>query len=859
MPSVDPRRDSSFTNRCRGAAGRARTPFGRVARVAPPGVSLRPMLMLFTMAFRALIRDRRFSLVAVVTLALGLGASVAIFSVADGMLLRPLPFPQPDRLVALHRIRVAEGQRMALSRPLIQDIAQECPAFVAVGSYRMTSPLAADDGRVQVQALEVTASLLRELGATVVLGRSISKEDVQPGAAPVALISHSLWSSRYGRNQGVIGQTLAAGETPVTIVGVVAKEFVFPFPKRAVEVGAWLPIRGDVEGSDPERSFNVMAVGRLRRDVSLQSAQAQLDVLSRRLASAKPDPHQGYAVRAIRLSDNIAGPLRTPILLFLAGVGLLLLVACANVANLVLARSVSREQQLAVRAALGAGRWRLASESMLESLLLVLFASVLALLLAEGILAAFLALAPESFPRLDEVGLGARSLAFAAFAGAAAVLLLGALPAWRASRAAVRPFGRGLAVGVGRPTASLGVIVAVELALAVVLLLAGGVLGRSFLALVRVDLGFEPSSVVAFDLRGPASPRPAPGVRRATPPDYTRLEVTLNDGERRRAAFNLDLERRASALPGVAAAGLTSQLPLGGMSGSQDVHIDGKADSPNASMDAMIAVRRASPGYLRAVGLRLVAGRWFTDRDGEGALRVVVVNETMARSYWGGAAVGRGLHLGSAPARVVGIVADSRHAGPQQPAETEVFVCSFQDPFASTLVVKASGGAPGVRTAVEREVKAAGAGAEVVRVRELEALLSQSVAVPRIAAFVLGTFSLLALLIAVAGVHAVLEYAVARRTRETGVRLALGADPGGILRLVLRQALLYAAAGVVSGLSVALVFASALSSAVYGIRPADPTSAALACVLLLGAVVAAAWRPARRASRVDAALSLRSE
>jgi putative ABC transport system permease protein len=822
--------------------------------------------MILRMALRGLMRDRRFSVVAILTLALGLGASVAIFAIADGMLLRPLPFPQSDRLVALYRIRSAEGQRMALSRPLLEDIAQQCGAFSTIGGYRSTAPLAGDGGRLQVPALEVTSSLLHELGTTVVLGRALTNADQRPGAPPVALISHSLWTSHYGGSRNVIGQTLRAqspgarAETPVTIVGVAAKGFVFPYPRGVVEVAAWQALGGDIEGSDPERSFNLMAVGRLRPDAALQTAQAQLEVLSGRLASAKPDPHKGYSLRAIRLNDNIAGTLRAPILLFLAGVALLLLVACGNVANLVLARSVTREQQLAVRAALGAGRWHLASESLLESLMLVVSASVLGFLFAEGIVAAFLALAPEKFPRLDEVGLGARALIFAAVAGAAAVLLLGALPAWQASRAAVRPLGRGLgARQAGTVRGSLGTIVAVELALAVVLLLAGGVLGRSFLALVRVDLGFEPSSVVAFDLRRSPPPRPAPGARRPAPIDYARPEVALNEGERRQAALNLDLERRVSAVPGVTAAGLTSQLPLGGMSGSQDVQIDGRAPSSNASMDAMIAVRRASPGYFRAIGLRLAAGRWFTDRDGEGAVRVAVVNQTMARTYWDGAALGKGLHLGSAPARVVGIVADSRHSGPQQPAEPEIFVCSLQDPFALTLVVRGSGGAAGLRAAIEREVKAAGLGTEVVRVRELETLLSEAVAVPRVAAFVLGTFSLLALLIAVAGVHGVLEYAVARRTREIGIRLALGARPDGIVRLILRQALVYAAAGVVGGLSVALLFPSALGSLVYGVRPTDPTSAALACLLLLGAVVVAAWRPARRASRIDAALSLRSE
>ena len=813
-------------------------------------------------------RDRALALTAVVTLALGIGAATAMFAAADGMLFRPLPFPDAHRLMTLSRVRAGDNGRMALSRPLVTEIREQCSAFDSVAAFRMGAPVVPADGRERLVAADATASLLRILGAPMALGRAFSEADEQENAMPVAVISHALWLRHYGGSPSVIGQSLVqagAADAPVTIVGVLAADFTFPYPRRTTDIDAWLPLRGDMAGSNPERSFNLVAFGRLRPGATGHTAQAQLDTVATRLAASRPDLHAGYLFRAIRWSDDVAGKLRTPLLLFLAGVGALLLLACANVANLLLARGVVRRREFAVRAALGAGRWRLAQQLLVESVTLATVGGVLGVGVAAGIVRAFLALAPEKFPRLNEVTLDIRVMAFAAIVSLFAAVLFGAGPALRVSRANLNEILGAAAGGLGtgaRARRPLSVIVAAELALAVLLLLVGGVLIRSFVGLTRVDLGFDPTSVLAFDVRPASNARTsAPGGPRLTAADFGQPTALLSGSGKQQALVTEEMERQLVLLPGVVAAGMTSQLPLGGMSGSQDVHVDGRPDAADP-MASMIAVNRVSVGYFRAMRLRLRDGRWFDLRDREGAVRVVVVNDAMARKCWpGGAAIGKGLHLGTLPARVVGIVAYSRAAGPQDEPAAEVYAAVLQEPYARpmTWVVKTDGATAGVSGAVVQVMKKVDPGSEVWRTRALEQLLSQIVAIPRLAAFLLGSFSFLALVIALVGVQGVLEYSVAQRVREIGVRLAIGATPRAIVRQVLRQAFVWAGLGLVVGVAGALMLSELLASVLYGVRAVDPVTAVITCVVLFVGVAFAAWRPARHASHIDPMASLRSE
>ncbi len=813
-------------------------------------------------------RDRAFALTAIVTLALGIGAATAMFAAADGMLFRPLPFPDAHRLMTLYRARAGENARMALSRPLVTEIREQCDAFDSVAAFRGGMPLMSADGRERVVAADASASLLRILGAPMAIGRAFSEADELENAAPVAVISHALWLRHYGGSPSVIGQSLVqagAADTPITIVGVLAASFTFPFPRRTTDIDAWLPLRGDMAGSNPESSFNLIAFGRLRPGASGRTAQAQLDTVATRLAASRSDLHAGYSLLATRWSDDIAGKLRLPLLLFLAGVGALLLIACGNVANLLLARGVVRRREFAVRAALGAGRWRLAQQLLVESTILAAIGGVLGVGVAALMVRAFLALAPEKFPRLNEVTIDLRVMAFAAIVSVLAVVLFGVWPAIRASRASLNEILGAAAGGLGpgaRARRPLGVIVAAELALAVLLLLVGGVLVRSFVGLTRVDLGLDPTSVLAFDMRPASNARPSvPGGPRLTAADFRQPTAVLSGSGRQQALVTEEIERQLVLLPGVVAAGLTSQLPLGGMSGSQDVHIDGRPDAPDP-MASMIAVNRVSVGYFRAMGLRLRDGRWFDVRDREGAVRVVVVNDAMARKCWpDGAAVGKGLHLGTLPARVVGIVADSRAAGPQEEPAAEVYAAVLQEPYARsmTLVVRTDGATAGVAGAVVRVMKTVDPEREVWRTRALEQLLSQIIAIPRLAAFLLGSFSVLALVIALVGVQGVLEYSVAQRVREIGVRLAIGATPRAIVRQILRQAFVWAGLGLVIGVAGALMVSGLLASVLYGVRAVDPMTAVITCAVLFVAVAFAAWRPARHASRIDPVASLRSE
>ena len=653
-------------------------------------------------------------------------------------------------------------------------------------------------------------------------------------------------------------------EAPATIVGVLSPTFVFPYPRGIVEYDAWLPITPEVTevpGAIPRSARRWTVIGRLKPGVSLATAQQQLDVLAARVAAAYPDTERDNGLSATLLHDKIVGKAGPPLLAFLVAVGFLLLIACANVANLLLARANARQREFAVRVALGAGRFRIARQVLTESAVLSLIGGAAGLAFASWAFRAFVALSPK-MPRLDEANIDYRVLGFTFVAVTLAALLSGLAPAVQCSRGSVsETLARAGGHGASRRShRSINLMVVAELSIALVLLVGGGLMINSFVRLLRFDLGMDPTSVAALEFSQPPLPAAGPQAGKAASDQERRREVAVLTGEGRQiAAFNEEMLGRVSTVPGVIAAATTTRLPLSGGLSLTGITLEGRPTPPGRG--SHVDIRRVSAGYFRALGIKFVSGRSFNEWDREGAPAVVVINSAMVQRLWPGeSAVGKGVRIGTRGQsfRVVGVIADVRHRGATGSVEPEMYIPDAQDPRSfSTVVVKTSGSAAAVARAVEAEMKRAGF--QVSRVRLLEDLLAEMLAPSRFSTFILATFSLLALILSLVGVHGVLSYSVVQRTHEIGVRMALGSGTRGVARLVLGQALGHAIVGLVIGLVVALALGRLLQAMLFQIAATDPATLACVCVLLIAGVVLAAYPPARRAARIDPIAALRCE
>jgi putative ABC transport system permease protein len=825
-------------------------------------------------ALRSFRRTPAFTTVAVLTLALGIGAVTAIFTVTNAVVFRPLPFPDSGRLVSIESVPKSRNS-LAIGRfsyEQFTDIREQVPAFEGVATYTGAGNLAIPGRNERLAAAYASAALFRMLGASPVVGRLPGETDERPGAPPVAVITHAAWVRVFGADRRAVGRVLAAGRVGrttganVTIVGVLPPTFVFPYPRGVTEYDVWLPITPEATespGAVPRSAVRWPAIGRLTRGTKLAVAQHQLDALAERLAAAYPETDGDRALRAMPLRDKIVGPAASPLLAFLAAVAFLVLIACANVANLLLARANARRRELAVRAALGAGRPRIARQLITESALLSLAGGLLGLGFAAWAFRAFVALSPK-MPRLEEAAIDYRVLAFTFLVVTLAALVSGVAPALHGSR---RNVSEALAFAgsrsAGRGTRSFRATVVAELAIALVLLTGGGLMANSFVRLVRFDLGFDPAGLVALDFSHPvieAKP-PAAGKPSAFEEEQRRQVTVLSERGRKTAALSQELLRRTAAVPGVLSAATTTTLPLGGSWGFSDISLPGRPTPPGKA--GMVDIRRVSAAYFRTFGIRLVAGRSFDESDREGAAPVAIVNSTMAARLWPGEqAVGMGVRIGRSGRlfRVIGVIADVRHRGAMHAAEPEMYISEMQDPRSfGTLVVKTGGG--GAASAVSKAVGEAlkDMGVQVSRVRRVDDLLDDMVAPSRFSAFVLGAFSLLALLLALVGVHGVFSYAVVQQTHEIGVRMALGDGTGRVVRRVLAHATLHAVLAVFIGVATALALGRLLRAMLFGVAPTDVATLACVSLLLLAGVAVAAYFPARRAAHVDPIDALRSE
>jgi putative ABC transport system permease protein len=792
---------------------------------------------------RVLLKKPGFTCAAVLALALGIGANSTIFSFANGILLRPLPYPQPERLVTVDEVSTKRGpDPMGVSFPNYLDWRQQQTVFEDVAAYstrRMT--LQTPDGPESLQGGTLSAHLLNVLGVPPVLGRGFTAEEDRRGQDSVVILGHELWQRRFGGDPNVVGQVVEIDRRPRTVVGVMPPGFKFP---AVAEL--WLPLALDAE-IWTRNDHGLGALARLRPGVTLTEARAELNVIAERIEAENPVTNEGMRVVVQDFRDDLTGTYRQALLVLLGVVGFVLLIACANVANLMLAHSVARQKEIAIRAALGASRARIVRHLLTESLVLGALGGALGLGLAVWGMELLLAAIPIDIPFWMKFDLDVRVLAFTLGVSLATGVLFGVLPALYASRPdlneALKDGGRGASPGRGRHRLR-SLLVVSEVALSLVLLIGAGLMMRSFLRLADVDPGLDPSNVLTMRLSLPSEKYP--------------------DGTTR-SSFYRQLQERVAALPGVESAAAVSNVPLGGGLWGRSLTVEGW---PVLSVGEAPMINHcvATPGYFRTMGIPMLAGRDFTYADTADSTRVTIVDERLAREYWPNeSALGKRIRFGPPESNepwhtVVGVVGTVHHQRLDAHTRQSIYVPHDQIPVPfMTLTIRATGDATGLAAAVRRQVLELDPGLPVINAQMMEDIVGQSIWQPRLYALLFAVFAAVALALALVGIYGVMSYSVTQRTHEIGVRMALGARPGDVVRLVVRQGMTLALAGVAIGVALALALTRVVSGLLFGVTATDPQTFVALSALLIGATLAASLVPARRAARVDPLVALRYE
>jgi predicted permease len=797
-------------------------------------------------ALRSLRKSPGFSLVVVATLALGVGANTAIFSLVDGVLLRPLPFEAPERLARLwENDRLRGTTQENFSAPDFFDVARDNDVFEDLAlftSYPLTlTEPSAEPERVRVTA--VSRNLLDVLGVAPALGRGFSPEEDVPGAPRVAMLAHGLWMRRFGGEPDVLGRTLDLEGVSREVVGVLPEGL--DFPSAATEV--FIPAAA-TPTSPPRGQHGFSVVARLRPGVGLERADAELGGIAAALEAQYADDNEGRGMWAESLSASLVGDVETRLWVLFGAVLLVLLVASVNVANLFLSRAVARGQETAIRAAMGAGRRRLVRESLTESLLLTLAGGLGGVLLAHGLLGTFLAIVPEGLPRVGNVGLNGTVLAFAFLISAATGVLFGLVPALRAASgsfvATLREGGRS-GRSVARPSLRRALVTA-EIALAVALVVGAGLLIHSFWKLTGVDPGFRARQVLTTGLALPSSRYPTNFDNWPSFPEVS--------------AFHRELLRRLSEVPGIEEAALALESPLDEGFTSRFT-IEGRPEVAPGQQDE-VRVRAVSAGYFRTLGIPVVRGREpDADLDRDDSPLVTYVNEAFARRYFpDGEAIGARIQQWGVSREIVGVVRDVRFQGLTEEVPPAVYPLLVHAPFSGFSVFVRTREVPERAAARVREaIWAIDRDLALSPFETLDAQLTRSVAEPRFTMLVFVFFGAVALALAAIGIYGITSYAVRQRTREIGVRMSLGARRADVLRLVLVEGARMAGAGIFAGLLLAMGLGRLLESLLFGVERTDPVTFLVVAVVAVLVALAATYAPAARASKMDPVLALRSE
>ena len=807
-------------------------------------------------ALRALVRRPTFTLMAVLTLSLGLGANAAMFSVIHAVLLRPLPYPGAESLVKISGFDRTSRTPANLSPADFMDFARESTTIERMGAHGWIGFFTVADrtgAPERVGGVNVTQAFFPTLGAPFALGRPFTAEEDAPNAPRVVVLSHGFWQRRYGGDPTVVGRVIDVNAQPATIVGVLAGSFrhIEANPER--EADLYAPY--GFATANPNRGGHfIRAVGRLKSQATVEQANAELTALAARLEQQYPVDNTNRGVVVASLHQAMVAESRPALLLLSGAVGFVLLVACANLANLLLAQGASRRTELAVRAAMGASRSRIVRQLVTESLALSTLGAIAGLLLAGICMRAVSLLGAAGVPRVEDIRIDAAVLLFATLVALATGVVSGLAPALQVSRgdlnAAVREGGRGqVRPMLHRPLREL--LIASQVALALVLLAGAGLMGRSLWSLLRVPTGFSADHALTFEVAVPT----ATYAEGDQVPFYERFYDTIR------------------ALPGVTEVGAVNILPLSANYDSRGVQID-KFPRPEGQA-ASVQARSISPDYFRAMGIPLVRGRGFTTQDREGQPRVAIVSESMARKYWPGEdPIGQRLTFnagipraeqqivgGPGSREVVGIVGDVKHLGLDEAEEPMFYTPQAQQPSYHTMavVVRTTTDPAALTESVRAELLRLDRGVPLYRVRTLDAVVQATVAAPRLRTWLFGLFALLALTLSAVGVYAVVGYLVGQRTQEIGIRLALGAAQRDVLRSLIVEGLRPVTLGLVAGLGLAAAGGRAVARLLFNVQPNDVATFAITAGVLLAAALVATWIPARRALRVDPMVALRAD
>ena len=790
-------------------------------------------------AARSLMRRPAFTAVAVITLALGIGANTAIFSVVHGVLLEPLPYPESDRLVALRQAKLPAQPDTQVAPGNFLEWQRQNTTFASVAAYRTVSYNLTGDGNPErLLAGRVSIGLFKLLGAQPLLGRDFLAKEDQPGREKVVIVSEGLWARRFGSDANILGKALKLDGEDFAVIGVMPAAFRLP-DQREREL--WTPIAF----KDNERALYqaryIDAIGRLKPEASLAQAQSEMTTIAARLAQEHPDANTGWTITVKPLLDFVVGDVKTVLWVLFGAVALVLLIACANVTNLLLARATTRQKEMAVRAALGAGRARIVRQLATESLLLALLGALAGWPLASWGLRALLVAAPADLPRLASVSIDNRALLFTLGVALLTALIFGLVPALQVLRFDSNPALKDQRSRSVRQQRIGSLLIASEVALALMLLVGGGLLLRTVWQLNRVDPGFDVRNALAVTIQLPQK-------KYAGPPQMAR--------------FADQLVQQVSTLPGVEATGVARIMPI-----VHDLptglYFEGRARENDTELP-QTNYSAVSPGYFKAMGIPLIAGRAFTGADAEDAARVAIVSQTLAQRYFpNGDAIGKRINVNTGPEsyrEIVGIVGDVKQNGLTRETKPHTY-----EPFAQapnqfmTLIVRSTTDPASLVPAIRSQVLAIDSELPLQRVTTLDRMIANSIRQQRFTSIVLSVFAGVALLLAAAGLYGVISYSVAQRTHELGIRVALGAQVKDVMQLVLRQGMTMVIVGEVIGIIGAFALMRLLGGLLFGVTPADAVTFVAVTIGLTIVALLACYIPARRATKVDPLVALRYE
>ena len=794
--------------------------------------------------FRMLYKNPGFTVVALLALALGIGANTAIFSVVNSVLLRPLSYSDPARLVMIWENHQQRGgpEREWASPADFRDYQEQTNSFEHITAFLGWGPTLTGQGEPEdLLGAAVSHDTFAMLGIQPTLGRTFSEEEDRPGAEKVVVLSNQLWNRRFASDPTIIGKNIALSDENYTVIGVMPRGFTFPVLTNAELFRAIKPTIAGLQGCD-RGCVILRLIARLKSNVPIEAARAEMNAIAVQTAERYPESNKGVGTTLVPLQEQLVGDVRPAMLVLLGAVGLVLLIACANVANLLLARAATREKEVAIRAALGASRTRLIRQHLTESLTLAFIGGTLGLILAFWLVHLLVSFAPKGTPRIGEISIDPIVLAFTCGIALFTGIAFGLAPALLSSKAnlgnALKEGGRDSAV-TSRGARIRSALVVFEVALALMLLIGAGLLIKSFVNLQHIDPGFNPRSALRVDVSLPRTRYPA----RNQP-----------------AVFYKQLIERIAALPGVQSVGGISRLPLSGGGTDSEFEIDGRPPSePGHQMVAWYS--SVTPDYFRTLGIRLIKGREPAESDTADSPKVVFISEMMARRYFSDEdPVGKRLVFGSDKREIVGIVSDVSHFGLTQDARPAMYFPHAQSPARGmSLVVRTASNPLALTASIRNQVSSLDQNLATSNVMTLEELVGSSLAEPRFTLLLLGSFAGVALVLSAIGVYGVVSYSVSQRSHEIGVRMALGAQVSDVLRLVIAQGMTLVLGGVGVGLVAAFALSRVMSKLLYGVSPTDVTTFAATSLILTGVALGACFVPGRRATRVDPMESLRYE